>query len=389
MYSGNRLTIKPGELAEPPIAEFIGVQELEIDDTLLEWPSICDLVLSFKDLRTLSASSNGLHASQLQTSLVAPGLASLTLEFNEFTALEDLTVLTTLPSLTSLLLKGNKICKVGLNQPVFGPALKYVDLSYNKVAEWSFVDELTTIFPGLTSLRISQNPLYPAPSPTSDRGTQELDDGFLLTIARIAKLQTLNFSNISTQDRTNAEMFYLSRITQEMAKVAVSEEGLVTSQHKRFNELCTIYGQPTVVRKVADEIDPNILEARLIKFTFYIPASADPASQNTDQPPFEEVIEIPKTFDTYRVKGIVGKRFRLRPMKLRLVWETEDFDPVAGFDDADFDDEEEEEGMDVSLKEAAKEKAKFIRREVELLESTRPIGNTIDGKEARVRIEVT
>lgn len=84
--------------------------------------------------------------------------------------------------------------------------------------------------------------------------------------------------------------------------------------------------------------------------------------------------------------------------------ETEEWDPVvaerAEDDDwsccseDDEDDEEEEEGdgrerAEEKRKEKEKEKEKglWVRREIELVDSTRPVGFWVEGREARVRVE--
>jgi hypothetical protein len=384
--SGNRLRITEEELMGN-LTEFTRVQELEIDDTLLDWASICNFTLQFTSLKTLSASSNGLDGHQLQTFLYTPFLTSLALEFNEFTTLAELSVLAKLPCLKSLLLKGNKIFSYGLPIPVFQPSLEYVDLSYNQISSWCFVDILSAVFPSMTSLRISQNPLYPSQA-SLGTNLQDVDASFFITIARISGLRTLNFSNISAQDRTNAEMFYLSRIGQELASHPENQEGARIETHRRFAELCALYGHPAVIRKTAEETDPDFLEARLIKFTFYLPESRNPSPGEEVQKRVEQVIEIPKTFDTYRVKGIVGRRFHLQPLSLKLIWETDEFDPVAGYEDAEIDIDDDD--MDIPMTGVIKEEEeKMTRKEVELRDSTRPICNTIAGEEATVRIEVT
>ena len=84
----------------------------------------------------------------------------------------------------------------------FPESLSYVDLSYNAIGDWPFVDNLNDVFPGLTGLRVSHNPLY------EDAGVVEADgkidpvamgveEGYMLTLARLEGLKSLNFSNVS------------------------------------------------------------------------------------------------------------------------------------------------------------------------------------------------
>lgn len=246
------------------------------------------------------------------------------------------------------------------------------------------MDDLDYCLPGLTSLRMSHNPLYATSQDSEASGSA--DEGWMLTLARFGKLTSLNFSNITAADRNNAELFYLSRIARAIAEVSESDADSVIAQHKRYAELCEKHGTLTIVRKSAGTFNPGFLEARLIKFTFYLQlASSDGQAEKITLSK-----EIPKSFDVYRVKGIVGKMFGLSPLCLRLIWETGEWDPVAGYEeeeDSSDDDEEEEEKIVDPEKQAIREKGRFMKREVEIEESTRIIGNCVDGLEATVRVE--
>ena len=211
----------------------------------------------------------------------------------------------------------------------------------------------------------------------------------MLTLARLKNLKSLNFSKITLADRTNAEMFYLSRIAKAMAEVPESEEHTVTSQHKRYPELSNQYGAPTVVRKSKGAVNPDFLEARLIKFTFYLP----PNTQANQKETITKVQEIPKSFDVYRVKGIAGKMFGIPPLKIRLVWETGEWDPVAGYEDDEGDSEDEEEAVEVRAAEGGgattQEKgSRWMERKVEIEDGTRQVGFCVDDMEATVRVEL-
>ncbi|PMD14574.1 RNI-like protein [Hyaloscypha hepaticicola] len=374
--------VRPGT---PPTNE---ITELELDNMLISWDAIKTIVTQFPVLVTLSASSN--YFKSLSCPL-PNGIRSLTLEYNEFTMIWDIILLRQLESLEVLHLKGNKISSIDKEGyqlssfHAFGTKLRYVDLSYNTIASWSFIDDLPQVFPGLEELRLSHNPIYS--SNGSSKQNESIEEGYMLTLARLKNLKSLNFSKITAEDRSNAEMFYLSRIAKAMAEVPESEEHIVTSQHKRFAELSKQYGAPTVVRKSGETINPDFLEARLIKFTFYLPANtrAHQAEAITN------VQEIPKTFDVYRVKGILGKTFDIHPMKIRLIWETGEWDPVAGYGDDEGDSDDEEGG--VPLNEAQRDGAitpngRWMERKTEIEDSIRQIGFCVDGMEAKVRIEL-
>ena len=315
---------------------------MELDNTLVPWKGITSKVSRvFPVLRSLSASSN--YFKSLSHPMM-DGLTSLTLEYNQFTMIWDIIILRQLESLEVLHLKGNKIASIDKpGNPLtsfhaFGKKVKYVDLSYNAIASWSFVDDLPQVFPGLEELRLSHNPIYEGTNKETGK-VPTVEESYTLTLARLGNLKSLNFSKITPADRTDAEMFYLSSIGKELAKVPESEEHTVTSQHKRFPELCEKYGAPTVVRSLEGAVNPNFLEARLIKFTFYLPSGPQvvgkdkqenrkevvtmvPGTQMKAEDAIVKVREIPKSFDVYRVKGITGQMFGVPPLKIRLIWET-------------------------------------------------------------------
>ncbi|TVY93885.1 Tubulin-specific chaperone E [Lachnellula willkommii] len=370
---------------------FRGITELEMDDMLLPWRDLAETTEQFLTLTALAASSN--HLIELDYPLKASNLKSLTLEYNDFTSLSDVSILSDLASLETLRLKGNNISIIAPNgpagSPIFGSKLQYVDLSYNSISSWDFVDDLPAVFPGLTALRLSHNPIYE--SRVKDTGSSSIaEEGYMLTLARLGNLKTLNFSNITTADRTNAEMYYLSQIGKEMAEVPESDEHTIVAKHKRYHELCKKYDAPIIVRKDTKEINPNFLEARLITFTFYMPPNT-----KVDQ---EEAItikrQIPKSFDVYRVKGLVGRMFDIPPLDSRLTWETGEWDPIAGYeewedDSSDDEDEEDDQTRAAKASVSLEDKGKWMKREVEIEESARKIGFCVDGMEANIRVELS
>lgn len=385
--------------------------ELELEDTLLDWAEICHIASRFPALSTLHAGSNQLASlTPIPAAPFTSTLVSLHLEFNDFSSLADISPLSAISSLRNLLLKGNRIAHIvptssSTDSPVFGANLHYLDLSYNQVASWSFVDALSRAFPGLTSLRFTHNPIYDDPELDSQdayaasrtsKGVSKTDEAYMLLVARMPSLTALNFSNIKTAERADAEMFYLSRIARQLATVPESAEGEVLARHRRWAELCELYGEPPVVRQ--RELNPNFLEARLITVEFCLSSPGQPAASDAEEAE-KRSIQIPKSFDIYAVKGLVGKLFGLPPLKLRLVWETGEWDPVAGFDDEAEDSSDEEEmeaewerraGAGDLVGEApqfAKKGGRWVKREVELKDGPRQLGYCVDGPEVRIRVE--
>lgn len=372
-----------------PTAEkaLTGITELRLNETLISWGEICNLANQFPDLSILDASSNQLESMydmETNASLQVP-ITSLKLEHNAFERLDALDPLTKVTSLKFLHLKNNNISRTCARYriPIFDDKLEYVDLSYNAIDSWAFIEALNHIFPGMTSLRISHNPIMETIRKANSKASA-VDETFMLVIARLPKLTNLNFSNISEADRTQAEMFYLSQIAKEMAAYSEEMEGIATHGHKRYNELCEIYGKPTVLREDHSD-NPNFIESRLIDFTFYMPKGT---KERQEDEVVQDMCEIPKTWDTYRIKGYVGKLFDYRPLGLRLIWETGEWDPVAGYEDLQDESDEDEAAAVESMDGEKVDKGRFMQREVEIEDGTRQVGFLIDDKKAKVRVEI-
>ncbi|KAK1844799.1 CAP-Gly domain-containing protein [Colletotrichum chrysophilum] len=387
--NGNRFRV----IEDDETKAFVKVNDLELEETLLDWGSLSGLARKFPSLSSLSCSLN-----QLSTLPTVPfghlsdTLTTLDLEFNEFTSLADLSALSSLTSLRNLHLKGNNISTISptsVPAPVFPESLQYLDVSYNAVTSWSFIDALPASFPGLNALRFAHNPIYERPDPETQGGgnqTKSTDEAYMLTIGRLGCLKALNFTTISTSDRSNAEMFYLSRIAKQLASVPEAAEPEVLAQHARYAELCTIYGAPDVIRR--DEINPSYLEARLITVHFHYPHTTANKTKTT---------HLPKSSDIYAVKGTAGRLFGKDPLSLRLVWETGEWDPVAGFDeDEEADDSSDEEDAAGAIARSGEEETgtaqeckggRWVKREVELKDGPRQLGFCVDGLDVKIRVE--
>ncbi|PTB81306.1 L domain-like protein [Trichoderma longibrachiatum ATCC 18648] len=392
--NGNRFQdVLTDEALQGAESVFGGLTELQLGETLLSWQELCLIASKCPSLTTLLVGSNQLSTLPPTGEISLPStLTSINLEYNDFTSLSDIAYLTSLNALRHLQLKGNNISAITASPDsppvVFPPSVQYVDLSYNKIDSWDFVDKLAAVFPGMTGLRITHNPIYY--SIDADSNAQSSDESFMFTVARIAQLKTLNFTHVSAMDRTNAEMFYLSRIAKQLATVPEAAEESIKALHPRYKELCEAYGEPDVIRR--EEINPNFLEARLVTCEFHY-EKAPEGSKKT------RTVRIPKAFDIYAVKGIVGKMYGLKPLKLRLIWETGEWDPVAGYDEKDGDDDvsdDDEEMVDVDGDgqaeaggEADDQAGRWVKREVELTDGPKQLGYCVDGLRARIRVEAS
>lgn len=390
LHSGNRFR---GIMSDEPLdraeAAFRGVGELALGDTLLSWEELSHIATLCTSLTTLAVGANQLKSlPTVDYRNLTSTLTSINLEYNDFHAMSDLASLTSLKALRNLHLKGNSITGMAgadTTAPVFPPSLQYLDVSYNDIQEWSFVDALSTHFPGLTGLRLAHNPVYNKQGGETKAPSSE--ESHMFTIGRVASLKSVNFTHIKPADRTNAEMFYLSRIAKQLATVPESAEHSIIALHPRYAELCEIYGEPDVIRR--NEVNPSFLEARLVSVGFRHEGKGQKTSR------------IPKSFDIYAVKGIAGKLFGLSPLRLRLIWETGEWDPVAGYDERDGESSDEDDSVFVEEAgqggdeqpegedEYEKDKSgRWVKREVELTDGPKQLGYCVDGLDVTVRIEM-
>jgi tubulin-specific chaperone E len=347
----------------------------------------------FKGLTSLIIPGNQLSHLELQPlELSFPDtITTLDIGSNLFTCLSELSPLCKLSNLQKLLVNHGKICQVSLESTIpssfrFSTSVVRVELAFNEIDSWEFISQLNTLFPGLRGLRVSHNPLYQNLRAPDGRHLSA-DDGYMLTIARLGLLNSLNYSpvcfeptassqvviltacQILSKDRLNAETYYLSQIIQELSLAEETDEVKIKGRHPRYRDLCMEYGEPEI-RRTPGSIHPDSLEASLINVKF---VSAHISFQ----------VKIPKRLSIYSVLGIVGRKVKISPFELRLFWETDDWIfPKASLVD-DFEqwdsDEDEDEGASGQGR---------VRREVELLPGTRSLGTWVDGKDVSIRVEV-
>lgn len=157
-----------------------------------------------------------------------------------------------------------------------------------------------------------------------------------------------------------------------------------------------------ILRKHAQSIDGHASPTTEEDDSSTPPIKHYPSNNHDDPRPIEKKKLIPRTVDVYRLKGIVGHLFAIRPFSIKLVWETDEWDPVGEGDggwsvseDDDSDDDDDDhiakEGKRVASTETfqntGEDKAMWKRREMELVDGTREVGFFVEGMEARVRVE--
>jgi tubulin-specific chaperone E len=130
--------------------------------------------------------------------MIAQTLTAIHMSSNYFTAISDLCPLTNLPNLSKLVVNHCKIKSISptSQQIRFSKRLTQVELAFNDIGDWEFVDKLPDVFVGLEQLRISHNPLYRQLRAANGRFLSE-DDGYMLTVAHLGVINVLNYSSVS------------------------------------------------------------------------------------------------------------------------------------------------------------------------------------------------
>ena len=373
---GNRFSIN-SETALPHLPD---IHTLSLSETLLDQLVLNHLIAECEtivpSLRKLNLAGNE-YSGPFEVTLPS-NVASLDLSDNAFTSLSDLMDMSVGEmELDTLVLKRNRISSVLCTSVATSQSslsVTELDLSYNAVTSFAFFNDINqTTLPRLKHLRVTGNPVYK--DLVSAEGKQlTVEDGYMLTIARLPQLETLNYSKITDKERLNAETYYLNQIAAELARAPEDQKEKVLSKHSRYQELCEEYGEPTIQRQPdLNEIDPNSLAAKIVIVIFTL---ADGSLE-----PREWKEEIPKSLTIYAVLGLVGKKLDRFPLDLRLILETNERDPVgrdsayAGPEWWDSSDDEVEE------------RHEWVKREVELVAGTRALGTFVEGSAAVVRVE--
>ncbi|KAK0928587.1 hypothetical protein LTR29_017337 [Friedmanniomyces endolithicus] len=379
----NRISVEDSK--HKPRGCFSSIRTLSLSNVMLNWGTELAPILQqcFPGVQALAATHNE-WSSIIHNGVLPPGLKTLDLSNNAFTTLADLLGVAD-SAVETLILKNCNITTISsgadTNHRLIFASVQELDIRHNAIVDWTFFNELPATFPALKHLRTTGNPLY-TNLKTHAGKLLTPEDGYMLTIARLPNLETLNYSKITDKDRLNAETYYLGLIAAELSSTATDAEAAgVRERHPRFAALCETYGEPVIARKliVADgEVDPNSLAARLVRITFASGAVT-------------WVEELPKSLSVYALLGIVGKKLGILPLTLRLVLETGERDPVsresASYQGPDWWCSDSEDEDDCLPANGVDERSSWAAREVEMCAGTRAVGTYVEGAEARVRVE--
>ncbi|KIW12951.1 hypothetical protein PV08_08138 [Exophiala spinifera] len=396
--------VSPSDGAENP---FRNIEELHLGECLLSPEQIVQILspssgggggesTAFPNLKTLVLSSNNLHffVKGKGPEGRTPSVTTVVLDNNKFEDLSSLPNLVALfPNMSSLSLQGNSISKFNLDglrgsDSIRFETLETLNLARNDIPGYDFVDGLPGLFPNLTNLRISRNPLYESAVHGEERDEQDLEQrrhsrtvdstNYYLTLARVPGLKSLNYTTITDRDREEGEIYYLSVTEKEIIPLleasgderhaARSAEDVEQRARKArrayplYTSLCAKYDREDVIARFVEEriqaerrgrdgaskakgqvseLDsyaPGTLGSRLVEAHFYIPLPFASSSTITSESgatksqwvPQKTAYQrfLPTTISVYRLKALLAKQFGMPALQFRLVYESHEYDPV-------------------------------------------------------------
>ncbi|KAL9232329.1 hypothetical protein vseg_007453 [Gypsophila vaccaria] len=212
------------------VLNYTGVKWTQIEGLKQCFPSLDELHLMGNKIKEITPTSSGFVQG-------FDSLSVLNLEDNCISEWDEIVKLSELPKLEQLHLNKNNLRQVfylsnnsthkSFSSVVF-QHLRCVLLGGNNITDVESVDSLNS-FPSLTEVRLSENPI-------ADPGRGGVPR-FVL-IARLAKVEVLNGSEVSRRERKESEIRYVRLV---MSKLHVSEEEIKRC-HPRYYELRSLHG---------------------------------------------------------------------------------------------------------------------------------------------------
>ncbi|TFK30063.1 outer arm dynein light chain 1 [Coprinopsis marcescibilis] len=230
-------------------SHFDNLTELEINDTLLGWPNIQEIVGFMPCLQSLEAGFNHLQnlggAGGTATRMVHPALRSLNLDTNELSDwVEIMQTFGPIPLLEKLNFSSNQLKDIP--PPTQGSGISYLrflSLSANSIASWNDVENLSRWCTGIQNISLRDNPITKEPHARST------------VVSYFPTLRTLDGTAISTRERNDSERLYLASLSKN------KQNPVGDARPFRWDELCEKHGEPNAVVSVTED---DKLGSRLI-----------------------------------------------------------------------------------------------------------------------------
>lgn len=225
---------------------FKNLNELRLNATRTTWyefrvvarwmPHLRTVELGYNNLESLSIPSTS-ENHDLQDNTTVETLNLDTNRLSGWTAVCE--ALRPFTALQRLVLSSNGLETVDtINDVSSSPiqSLKHLALSFNALKTWADIDRIARWCPELESLKFIGNPLVE--DPILGKNARQF------TIARLSSLVTLDAAAISSRERTDSELLYLSYVSTN----GPVDEAAKCLEHPRWKELCEKHGTPDVAK---------------------------------------------------------------------------------------------------------------------------------------------
>ncbi len=182
---------------------------------------------NFPNLQQLHLSDNGLNTLDEWISKLT-SLNTLDISLNNFTMLPEILQQS---KINALNISDNKI-KI-TEYGIKFPHIESLDIRRNEISDFKELGLLNQIFPNLKNLRINGNPIF------DDLSVDEME---VNVIARFDNLEFVNGTEISKDERTNAELYFISKansgseIDQSRVKSLAIKHKVHVTQSRRTDE---------------------------------------------------------------------------------------------------------------------------------------------------------
>lgn len=229
----NRLTPPSSHL---PASAWLRLSELQLNGTWTSWEEFTSIAMLMPQLRIVELGYNELTSlSHAKISAVLDRIEIINLDSNK---LEDwrhiVEALKPCTSLQRLILSSNNIERIFPRESCLShlQGLKALSLSSNKLHHLRDIDHLYEWCPHLEALSLAKNPLSEV-NDLSRSARQQI-------IAKIPSLRILDATAISTKERSDSELFYLSFV----AKTVPGDDEDKMKEHPQWKALCMRHGRP-------------------------------------------------------------------------------------------------------------------------------------------------
>ncbi|XP_030053996.1 tubulin-specific chaperone E isoform X2 [Microcaecilia unicolor] len=293
---------------------FINLRVLSLNGTGVTWTEVLMCSPMWPLLEDLYLASNNITVIERPVNTLQ-SLRTLDLFNNKLIGGTQLQHIAYLPRLEQLMLSNTGISSIhfpdvghGCKSAMF-PSLRSLAVNNNKIAEWSFINELDKL-QCLQSLICKNNPLM--------ESNKNIETMRQLIIAKIGNLKFLDKSEILPKERQGAELDYRKIFGNDWLQAGGHQNPEKNrpnmeflADHPRYELLCKKYGAPEDGELKQEK--RFTLKNQLLTLTIECP-------DQPNQKPIEK--KLPDSMTVQKVKGLLHRLLKVPGSNLRLSYKS-------------------------------------------------------------------